>query len=265
MHTTEQILRAAAAWSWLPRGGEVDKTHLRLVRYPERLGGGVRASQVRSGGGAADVIAYAIDRGRAWGASGITFWTNPSDTPDLEPELRRRGADHVDTVAVFACPLDRASVDELTRTVPAGVSVEVVETLAQVREVDAVNVPIWDQSPLDEDGLCAELEEVRTALDAGVGLQVLGRLHGRAVSVAGRTFVDGFTRLWGAGTLADARGRGVYRAVLAERLRLGEERGTTTALVKGRLSTSAPILSRAGFRHYGDERAYRLDLDEGEA
>jgi hypothetical protein len=46
--------------------------------------------------------------------------------------------------------------------------------------------------------------------------------------------------------------------VLAERLRASVELGAVTALVKGRVSTSAPILERAGFTHYGDERAYRL-------
>jgi hypothetical protein len=36
--------------------------------------------------------------------------------------------------------------------------------------------------------------------------------------------------------------------------------GATTALVKGRISTSAPILARAGFTHYGDERGYLLEV-----
>jgi hypothetical protein len=36
--------------------------------------------------------------------------------------------------------------------------------------------------------------------------------------------------------------------------------GATTALVKGRISTSAPILARAGCTHYGDERGYLLEV-----
>lgn len=48
--------------------------------------------------------------------------------------------------------------------------------------------------------------------------------------------------------------------MLAERLRVGAELGATTAIVKGRVSTSAPILARAGFTHYGDERAYALNV-----
>lgn len=67
-------------------------------------------------------------------------------------------------------------------------------------------------------------------------------------------------RLWGAATVPESRGRGAYRAVLDGRLRLGAEMGATTALVKGRISTSAPILARAGFEHMGDERGYVLTV-----
>ncbi len=257
MHTTDDILRASAAWVWFPRDSEQEKSLLQLVRYPARFGGGVRGSQVDSDADAdaAIVLDHAIDRTRAWGEGELRFWTNASDRPDLEGELRRRGAEHIDTVAVFARPLDGATVD-----VPPHVRVEVVRTLDHVREVDAINVPVWRQQPLDDDGLRVELDEVTSALAAGTQVRVLARLDGRAVSTGGCTIVDGFTRLWGAATLEDARRRGAYRAVLAERLRVSASLGATTALVKGRTATSAPILARAGFTHYGDERGYRLTV-----
>lgn len=202
----------------------------------------------------AEVVDHALERTRAWGAQRFTFWTSSADRPDLEEELRRRGAEHIDTVAVFARPLDGATVD-----VPADVTVEVVRTLEQVRAVDTVNVPVWQQRPLDAEGLQAEFAEVTAALEAREGFRVLARIGDRAVSTGGCTIDDGFVRLWGASTLATDRGRGAYRAVLAERLRRSATWGAKTALVKGRISTSAPILARAGFTHYGDERAYRLN------
>ncbi|WP_407361102.1 GNAT family N-acetyltransferase [Microbacterium sp. LBN7] len=259
-HTEGDILRAAAAWSWFPRDGEQENVHLRLVRYPARLGGGVRGSQVHSTSEAAAVLDHAVERARSWGESRLTFWTNPSDDPDLEAELRRRGAEHIDTVAVLARAIDAPAIDDLAGDVPPEASGEVVRTLDQVREVDAINVPVWEQEPLDDEGLRVELAELTAEREAGEGLRVLGRLDGLAVGTGGCTIVDGFTRLWGAATLAEFRGRGVYRAVLAERLRASVELGATTALVKGRIATSAPILTRVGFEHYGDERAYRLDL-----
>ncbi|WP_217182851.1 hypothetical protein [Streptomyces sp. AC495_CC817] len=255
MHTTDDILQASAAWVWFPRDSDHERTDLQLVRYPARFGGGVRASQVRATDDAATVLDRAIGRTRAWGETQLTVWTSGADRPDLEEELRRRGAEHVDSVAVFALAIDEVRIE-----VPAGATAEIVNTLAQVREVDGINVPVWEQQPLDDEGLRVELDEITAARETGSGLRVLGRLDGVAVSTAGCTIVDGFTRLWGAATLAEARGRGAYRAVLAERLRASAQLGATTALVKGRHATSAPILERAGFAHYGDERAYRLTV-----
>lgn len=218
----------------------------------------MRASQVSSDRTAAEVLDHAIDRTRAWGESVLTFWTNPSDGPDLEDELRHRGAEHADTVTVFALALaiEAASID-----VPPAATAEIVHTMEQVREVDAINVPVWQQLPLDVRGLHEELAEIEAGLTARQGFRVLGRLDGEAVSTGGCTVVEGFARLWGAATLEHARGHGAYRAVLAERLRMSAEWGASTALVKGRVATSAPILTRAGFTQYGDERAYRLALD----
>ncbi|WP_245861342.1 hypothetical protein [Microbacterium aurantiacum] len=268
MHSIDDIHRASAAWVWFPRDSEQEKRHLQLVRYPARFGGGVRGSQVDSTADAAAVLDHAIERTRSWGETQLTFWTNASDRPDLEDELRRRGAEHIDTVAVLArpievspievSPIDVSPIEVSPIEVPSAVTAEVVRNLDQVREVDSVNVPVWKQDPLDEEGLRTELAELTAELTSGRGARVLGRLDGKPVSTGGCTIVDGFVRLWGAATLEGARGRGAYRAVLAERLRIGAELGATTALVKGRIATSAPILARAGFAHYGDERGYRL-------
>lgn len=254
-HSTDDVLRASAAWVWFPRGSEQSDEHLQLVRYPGRFGGGVRGSQVRSSADAAAVLDHAVERTRGWGESRLTFWTNPSDSPDLEPELIHRGAEHIDTATVFARSLDDLEVD-----VPPEATAEIVRTLEQTREADAINVPVWNQAPLDEEGLRVEFAELTAGLESRQLVRVLGRLDGRAVSTGGCTLIDGFTRLWGAATLEDARGRGAYRAVLAERLRISAEFGATTALVKGRVATSAPVLSRVGFERFGEERAYRLDV-----
>ena len=121
-------------------------------------------------------------------------------------------------------------------------------------------MPVWAQQPLDEDGMVAQFDEVTADAESGTGFRALARIDGRAVSTGGCTLVDGFLRLWGAATLPGFRGRGAYRAVLAERLRIGRERGATTALVKGRVETSAPILARCGFAAYGEDRSYVLEV-----
>lgn len=252
-HTAGDIVRAAAEWVWIPRGSEHRIDGLHMVRHPSRLGGGVRASQVASTADAAAVVDTAIAQTRAWGEPELLVWTSGSDVPDLEHELRSRGAEHVDTVAVLAAPAGQALVET-----PDDATVEIVRTREQILEADAINVEVWGQSPFDEEGLQIEMREVTAALETGTGFRVLSRIDGRAVSTGGCTIVDDIARLWGAATLPDARGRGSYRAVLAERLRMSIELGATTALVKGRVSTSAPILLHAGFTHYCDERGYRL-------
>jgi hypothetical protein len=60
--------------------------------------------------------------------------------------------------------------------------------------------------------------------------------------------------------IPEARGRGAYRAVLDARLRYAVDHAATMALVKGRVATSGPVLRRAGFMAYGQERSYRLTL-----
>ncbi|MBN7793501.1 hypothetical protein [Microbacterium esteraromaticum] len=254
--TTEGILRAAAEWAWFPRGSEHEVSELQLVRYPARFGGGVRASRVASDLDAPAVLDHAIERTREWGETRLTFWTNAADSPDLEAELVARGAEHVDTVAVLARPVDGISIE-----VPEGISAEVIRTLDHVREMDAVDVAVWqEQQPLSPEQLTQELTEIESANASGEGIRVLARIDGVAVSTGGCTIVGEFARLWGGGTVPEARGRGAYLAVLAERLRRASALGATTALVKGRVSTSAPILTRAGFVHYGDERGYTLNV-----
>lgn len=253
-HTVDDLMRASASWVWFPLGSEHEKSELQLVRHPARFGGGVKASQVASMLDAAAVLDHAIERTRAWGETELTFWTNASDSPDLEGELIRRGAEHFDTVAVLARPVDGTPID-----VPSDVTVEIVRTIDQLREVDAINVAVWEnQQPLTDVELADELADAESALASDEGFRSLARIDGVPASTGGCKIANGFVALWGGATIAEARGRGAYRAVLAERMRVAAELGARTALVKGRISTSAPILARSGFRHFGDERGYTL-------
>ena len=79
-------------------------------------------------------------------------------------------------------------------------------------------------------------------------------LDGEPVGTGGITIADGVGRLWSGSVLEQHRGRGVYRALLAARLAYAVAHGCTMGLVKGRVETSGPILRRAGFEVYGQER-----------
>jgi hypothetical protein len=64
-----------------------------------------------------------------------------------------------------------------------------------------------------------------------------------------RAHVDGGTRVPPPRDIPGAAG---------SRIGLAREHGATLALVRGRVQTSGPILLRAGFTGYGEERLYRL-------
>jgi ribosomal protein S18 acetylase RimI-like enzyme len=72
----------------------------------------------------------------------------------------------------------------------------------------------------------------------------------RPVSSARVEFHRGtdFASLWGGGTLPEFRGRGIYRALVAQRARLAAERGFRYLQVDA-LPTSRPTLERLGFTH----------------
>ncbi|MFJ6612399.1 GNAT family N-acetyltransferase [Streptomyces sp. NPDC091289] len=65
----------------------------------------------------------------------------------------------------------------------------------------------------------------------------------------------GFAGLWGGGTVAEWRGRGVYRALVSYRARIAAERGYRYLQVDAS-DMSAPILARLGFTALGTTTPY---------
>ncbi|EGE40658.1 GNAT family N-acetyltransferase [Streptomyces griseus] len=65
----------------------------------------------------------------------------------------------------------------------------------------------------------------------------------------------GFAGLWGGGTVAEWRGRGLYRALVAHRARIAAERGYRFLQVDA-TDMSAPILVRLGFAALGTTTPY---------
>jgi hypothetical protein len=60
--------------------------------------------------------------------------------------------------------------------------------------------------------------------------------------------------------IPEARGQGIYRAVLGARLSYAAGHGASMVLVKGKVDTSGPILRRAGFAAFGQEIVYWVPL-----
>jgi len=258
MWSDDDVRAAAAEWSWLPEGSRVRRGELTIVQRPAWFGGHVAVERVDSARPAAELVETAVAVAREWGDGALEWALSDRDDPALAEELSARGAVVVEELDVLGLPLDPSA-----RLAP-GLGARRVATRDDVVAVGRINSAVWGNAEPDEERIREALSEEGTPIREGAGFRLLAELDGEVVSTGGVTLAPGprgtVARLWGAATLEHARGRGAYRAVLAERLRLATEAGATLALVKGRTATSAPILTRAGFRRYGGERRWRLTL-----
>lgn len=87
----------------------------------------------------------------------------------------------------------------------------------------------------------------------------LARTGGVAVGTAGFIIKARSIYLVGGNVLASHRGRGIYRALLDERLRRAALLGHTLATTQAREATSAPILEQLGFETLFHSRVYKWD------
>jgi len=141
-----------------------------------------------------------------------------------------------------------------------GVAVELVSDERTFRAASAVSVQGWESVEPDQAEIARQLKETLRDLATWSSFRVVAFADGEPVSTGGCTLTGEIALLWGAITLPASRGHGSYRALLAERLRLAREHGATLAMAKGRALPSGPILLRAGFTDYGEERCFWLPV-----
>lgn len=262
--TAQRVLDAAAAWVWVPDGAiDVRTDDYQLIRYPGRLlDPSFPAAQVAWSATAqplGEILGEIAGQVRRWGLAELGWWISAATEPArTEAFLLARGAELAETVQVLGYPLD----EDLPRPdPPAELTVEVVHDERTLRAASSVAVRGWGRIEPDEAELTRRLGEARQDLSNWSTFQVVASADGRAISTGGCTLAGEVAQLWGAVTLPEARRRGGYRAVLAERLRLARGHGASLALTKARADTSAPILLRAGFIDFGQQRRYQLVIN----
>ncbi|NNG41292.1 GNAT family N-acetyltransferase [Flexivirga sp. ID2601S] len=248
----DQLIRAASASFWVPPESE----HLRadgfdIVRYDNGFVYDTGVYNVDSERPATALIADAEAIAREWQRPalywhGLSARTRPAALVDA---LLSRGAEEKERLAVLVLDLTAARPD---LEAPVDITTEPAVERRQVEDFRAVESAAFEtplQPVTDE-----QLAERRRAATDGSGEYLVGYLDGRPVSTGGTSYVAGgaVAKLWGGATDPSARGRGAYRAVLDARLRAAAERGCRLAFVEGRVSTSAPILRRAGFTVYDE-------------
>lgn len=134
------------------------------------------------------------------------------------------------------------------------------------RAADAVNALAFGSGPRDTTAEAAAAQERRRRdqLAAGNRRFLLATVDGEPAGSAGMTLFPPFGAIMNGGAVLETfRGRGVYRALIAERLRLAREAGVPGVSVWGG-PMSKPILSRIGFEAVGWRRFYP-DYSQSEA
>ncbi len=266
--TPQRVLDAATAMEWQPVGAiEVRTDDYRLIRYPDwALDPTFPAAQLtrsRSDRSVGDLLDEILTYVRSWGLLGVAWWVSAASRPeDTEEQLRVRGGKRIDTVQILARELTGLTESSPDLGVPADVSVELVDDERTFRAASQVTVRGWGRKEPDEASLATDFAKALSDLATWTNFRVLASVGGVPACTGGATLNDEVAKLWGAVTLPAFRRRGSYRAVLAERLRLARDHGAELALVQGRAETSGPILRRAGFTDYGEERCYWLPREE---
>jgi 8-oxo-dGTP pyrophosphatase MutT (NUDIX family)/GNAT superfamily N-acetyltransferase len=252
---TDEVLAAAAAWTWTPYDATVAETdHLTLV-----VRHGAATVQRAEGTDPSKLIIGVLRLAGVNRAEEVLWPVHPATTPSgLGAALQRVDAE-VDQRADIASYDLTGPLPDLR--VPGDVSVELVTSAAQLEEAYPVVAAAFSEplpSPDFRATDAAEIAEQAALGEAQQRFRFLARIGGQVVSSGGVTVEGPVAKLWGAAVHPDFRGRGAYRAILAARLQVAAARGARFALVKARAGTSAPILRRAGFVSHGQEITYKL-------
>jgi GNAT superfamily N-acetyltransferase len=160
---------------------------------------------------------------------------------DLADRLIAHGFEPEDRETVVVAPVAAVTADPL---LPEGVRLREVTDRVDLERIAAMEHEIWQD---DRDWLADSLESERAADPDAIAI-VVAEADGEVVCAAWVRFAEGteFASLWGGGTLPTWRGRGIYRAVVAYRANLAEQRGFRYLQVDAS-DESRPILERLGF------------------
>jgi GNAT superfamily N-acetyltransferase len=162
----------------------------------------------------------------------------PADLPD---RLRAAGFAPQQPETVLAARA--VTIAGAAPALPADVALRAVAGVEDFDRIAAMEARIWgaDHSWL------GEMLARRLAFDPASLTVYVAEAAGEVVSAAWVRFRGGtFATLHGGGTLPEWRGRGIYRALVAERARLALERGYARLAVDTS-DVSRPILERLGF------------------
>jgi GNAT superfamily N-acetyltransferase len=181
------------------------------------------------------------------GHRNLSWWVGDTATP----------ADILELLPVLGVAVDgdEPVLTGLTATSPPpaadGVEVQRVDTLADYLAALEVDWEVW-QTPEAEraERRVLETERFEPTHRSGVVHHFSALIDGRRVGFGRAIDTETAVALYGGSVLPEARGRGVYRALVRARWDHAVERGTPTLVVQAG-AMSAPVLVGLGFEPHG--------------
>ena len=251
------VAAESRAWIWVPPNStKVETDEYLLVRMPEWFSIPLELLRFEPQRPPDVVVDEMLERARELGQPFVNCWVKLHNDPSLDDVFRARGGELDETLDVLALDL-REGLPDLGPT--GHLELRWALDLETMRDNLQVAAVVFGDSMPPEDEIAEEVGRALKDIEVGSGA-VVAYLDGVPVGSGGLSLVNGVARLWGGAVREEARGKGAYRAILEARLRRAVSRGAHMALVTGRVQTSGPILRRAGFERYGEERSYRVPL-----
>jgi GNAT superfamily N-acetyltransferase len=257
--SASSVAAASAAWIWVPDKATVaEGDGYAIVALPDYFHHRLSVLTFAPSGPLGEAVDAVLARARAFGLPELQWQVRIGDPAGLAAELAARGATVELTLDVLARDLAGGAPELPAPT--TDVRVRWATDFATARDGSAVGVVGFGGELPPDDRIEENAARDALTVPAGEGGMLVAYTGGLAAGSGGVTMADRVARLWGGAVVPEARGRGIYRALLAARLAYGADHGATMALVKGKIDTSAPILRRAGFSAFGQEPLYRVPL-----
>ena len=257
--TAESVAAASAAWVWVPDNAAVVETdEYTIVRMPDYFEYQLSVSAFRPAGPLGEGVDRVLDQARSFGLPAVRWQVRLEDPDGLAAELAARGGRVALVLDVLACDLTRGR--SALPPPDADVTIRWATDFETARDGSAVQAAAFGGTVPPDDRIAVNAGRDAATVPVGEGGMLVGYVAGGPAGAGGVTMVDGVARLWGGSVVPEARGLGVYRAVLDARLAYAVAHGAVMALVKGKADTSGPILRRAGFAAFGHEPLYDVPL-----
>lgn len=191
----------------------------------------------------------------------VLIWVAGPDHPWLAGALAERGLRNQDSPGFESVENAMALINAPAGEGGEDVEVVVVDSFEEFAQGTRVELAVFDVPAEGRAKMEAELEE-RFAEYATAGnpyRRWIARLEDQVVGTAGAVRGEVGVNLFGGGVLPQARGRGVYRALVRARWEDAKQRGTPALTVQaGRMSR--PVLERLGFEFIAPMLTYVDDF-----